>query len=451
MFDEPSIDYIAGPYSYQPGNVTDENGVRLTMVDGGGNEYGHARGLAGDGGFRMLVDSVTRRGKLYVSEMDPSTWLDANPHEVFGGAGGLGSDSVEGSLRSIRRDLGQMFVRGAGGWLYDFGPMNRSPNGWYADDRIIAEFQRFAALGQLRASLDLGSASEIAVVADDRTFAATEHWEAERPWSDYGIRFSDHFNHWFLNTQSRAVHRMGAPSDFLHLADIDAAATGRYKLLIVLNAFRMDSEQVGRLANTLRGSGTTVLWCYAPGIIAPNGLDLSQMQRLTGFEFEMQTDPGSMLIDCSRDEADRSGVARFGVNVERAPRFAIRSGAEDVLGTWAGTRDIAFARREYDGYHSVYVGSAPLPDSLLRPLATHAGAALWSSRPDVVYASRDAAMIVATADGDRVLEFPNPLMQVAELAGSTGNSNAASEAALRRVPLTLEKGESRLFVRGTQA
>lgn len=452
VFGEPSIDYIAGPYAYQPGNVTDENGVRLTMVDGGGNEYGHARGLAGDGGYRMLIDSVTRRGKLYISEMDPSTWLDENPHEVFGGAGGLGSDSVEGSLRSIRRDLGQMFVRGAGGWLYDFGPMNRSPNGWYADDRIIAEFRRFAELGRLRASLDLGSVSDVAVCVDDRTFSATHHWESERPWADYGIRFSDHFNHWFLNTQSRAIHRMGAPADFLHLADLGREEAGRYQLLVVPVAFRMDANEVDRVISALRGSGTTVVWCYAPGVISPDGLDTSQMRRLTGFEFEIASTPGTMMIDCTDEDILSTGVDRFGVDVERAPRFSVRAGTESRLGVWAGSNDVAFARREHEGFTSVFVGTAPMPAQLLRWLARSAGVGLWSTSADIVYASRDAAMIVATADGERTFELPHPLAQVAELengptSASGGEAMSVPAGAQRRFTMTLEKGESRLFVR----
>ena len=71
VFDNPFIDYIAGPYAYQPGNVENADGVKETMVDGAGNRYGHSRGVGGDGGYRMLVESVRRRGKMFMGRDGP--------------------------------------------------------------------------------------------------------------------------------------------------------------------------------------------------------------------------------------------------------------------------------------------------------------------------------------------------------------------------------------------
>jgi hypothetical protein len=43
---------------------------------------------------------------------------------------------------------------------------------------------------------------------------------------------------------------------------------------------------------------------------------------------------------------------------------------------------------------------------ILRRLALKAGVPLWSDRPDIVYASRDSATVIATDAGDRTLTFP---------------------------------------------
>ena len=90
----------------------------------------------------MMTESLRRQGKLYISEMDPSTYLDENPHRVIGGHGGIGSDTLEGSRRILQRDLGQVFASGVGGWLYDFGPLNRAKDGWYASPEMIAEMKK---------------------------------------------------------------------------------------------------------------------------------------------------------------------------------------------------------------------------------------------------------------------------------------------------------------------
>lgn len=435
IFDSPHLDYIAGPYAYQPGNVTDENGVEITMVDGAGNRYGHARGVGGDGGWRMLVASLERRGKLFFCEMDPSSYLDARPHEVHGGAGGVGSDTLEGSLMILQRDLGQMFVRGAGGWIYDFGPLNQAPDGWYASRPIIDTFRSFVDLGSRRADLDTSSVAEIAVVCDERTFAATQHWEAERPWDDFGIRYSDFFNHWFLNTQSRAIHRMGAPADCLHQWDVDSACPDRYRLFLMLNTFRLTEVDVDRILARFENSGATVVWYYAPGYIGEAAFSPPQMEKLTGFRFEVRSEPGPMMIRTVAGEESRPDGLSFGVNAEHSPRFAITEGAEDILGHWTDGAGVALAAREYRGFRSVYTGAAPLPVELLRTLAARAGLALWSDRPDIVYAGRDAAMVVATAPGVRNLHWPRAMEAV------EGGPASPSHR------LDLKNGEVRLFTR----
>jgi len=433
VFESPEIDYIVGPYSYQPGNVRDENGVRVTMEDGAGNILGSARGVAGDGGFRMMTESLRRHGKLYISEMDPSTYRDEDPHRVIGGHGGIGSDTLEGSRRILRRDLGQVFASGVGGWLYDFGPLNKAKGGWYGGEEMIAEMKRFAVLGGRRLHLDITPVSQIAALSDAKTFAATEHWNADRPWEGYGIRYSDFINQWFINTQARAYHRIGAPMDFLFHFDLQAEDRNRYRLLFMMNLYYLTEGEVRRLKTALRESRMTVVWYYAPGFVAEEKLDLGRMESLTGFRFGILDAPGSMLIRCDADAL----TLQFGVNSRKWPRFAVTDEESRPLGYWADTGEVAFATKEHDGYTSVYVGSAPLPQQLLRWLAGLAGADLWSSEPDIVRATRDAAIIVATTDGRRTLRLPTPMALV------------DGGPAQRDHLLEMERGDVRIFAAGT--
>ena len=73
---------------------------------------------------------------------------------------------------------------------------------------------------------------------------------------------------------------------------------------------------------------------------------------------------------------------------------------------------IAFAAGNHRGFRSVYVGTAPLPIQALRRLAETSGVHLWSNRPDIVYASRGAAMVVATQDGVSEINWPSPMEPV---------------------------------------
>jgi hypothetical protein len=424
----PDLDYLAVTYSYQGRNGFDAFGSP-TMLDGGGNSYGHSRGVGGTGAYRALTESIRRSGKLYLSEMDPSTYVDRRPLHVVGGDGGPGSDTLKGTLRILDRDLGQMFTRGAAGWLFDFGSVNAAPQGWYSSPPIIEEIRRFAALGRLRNRLDISPMSDVAVVADDKVFTATQHWLAEKPWKGFGMGYSDFINHWFLNTQSQGIFRLGAPADFLHHEDLTRADCARYKLLLALNVYKLSPAQVKAWRDRLRGSGAIVLWVYAPGYIGPGRLDLAQMESLTGMRFSVLPKPGRMMI-ATEGEAPR---LRFGVAADRGPRFVVRSPEAKILGRWVDNGEAAFARIRDEGFTSVYVGTGPVPIAILRWLAAEAGVPLWSSRSDIVYATRDIAMLVATEPGRRVLTLPHPLMPV------------EGGPSVREHTLDLDVGDVRIF------
>jgi hypothetical protein len=82
----------------------------------------------------------------------------------------------------------------------------------------------------------------------------------------------------------------------------------------------------------------------------------------------------------------------------------------------------------------VYVGAAPLTVDVLRSLAQDAGVALWSDRPDIVYATRDAVTVIATADGERTLTFARAMRPV----------DGGEPSMTHRV--TMDFGDVRLFI-----
>jgi hypothetical protein len=428
----PDVDFLASPYSYQHTNQMPAKARwESDMVDDAGNWLGRARGVAGDGGYRVLVESIHRHGKMFFVEIDPTTYLEP----VKAGEGGSGHDSVQGSIKIIRRDLGQMFARGVGGWFFDFGhlcPPYAAHRGWYDDQPLIDTIRPIATLGEKRVRLDISSVARIAAVYDPKAFFATEHWKAEEPWTGYGITVCDHFNHWFVNSQQRTFSRMAAPFDSLYRFDLKPDDTRRYRLLFMVNLFTMRPDEVDRLRATMEGSGVTVVWYYAPGYITPDRFDLGQMERLTGFHFEILREPGPMQIRVENPGAGGSTV--FGTRKPQKPRFAVRDTDVEVLGRWIDSDRPAFARKVEKGWTSVYVGAAPLTVDVLRKLAKDAGISLWSDQADIVYATRDAVTVIATVAGERTLSFPTAMRSV------------EGGAALTSHRVTMEFGEVRLFI-----
>ena len=432
VLESTDIDFIACPYTYQHTNIPGKERWESDIVDGAGNWLGRARGIGGDGGYRTLPASIARHGKLFIVEMDPSTYLEPNR----AGEGGSGHETVEGTLQIIHRDLAGMFASGIGGWLFDFGHYDArfaADRGWYDDRPIIREIRRLAELGEERHRLDIGSAAQIAAVYDAEVFCATQHWMSQQPWRGHGIAVTDYFTHWLMDSQARTFHRLGAPIDYLYRFDFERRDARRAGLIFMVNTFLLDPEERARLKDIFEGSNATVVWFYAPGYITHERLSLAQMQDLTGMGFTVYPDPGPMMIRSWIDDPDGPLGLTFGTELPHGPRFVVDDPEAEILGVWTDLEEPAMARKEQDGWTSVYVGAPPLPVEILRWLARQAGVELWSSRPDVIRATQGAVAITATSTGERILRLPLPMRPAA--GGSTSREHT----------LNMQFGEVRIF------
>ena len=434
----PDYDYIATPYTYQRSNVPGYQRWDSDVIDDAGNWLGRARGVGGDGAYRILSESMRRNNKMFISEMDPSTYLEPYRRSE----GGSGSETVEGTLKILQRDLGQVFATGHAGWLFDFGhlmPPFKANRGWFDDEPMTKVIKSFVDLGNAqRPKLDISPVSEIVAVYEPKSWLATAHWLDEEPWSNFGIVISDYFGHWMVNSQARTIHRVGAPTDFVYRFDLKPDDRSRFKLFLMVNTFYLTADEVIRLQDLFKGSGATVVWFYAPGYIGPDRFEPKQMEDLTGFSFNRMDEPGPMMIRCLIDDTGTKFFRDFGVKKPHYPRFAVVPGEDKsirVHGRWSDNNEIAFASKEHDGFTSYYVGAGPLPVEVVRWIAVKAGVDMWSSKPDNVRASKGAVMIVATDDGERVVQFPEPMAPV------------EGGEAKKEHRLTMAFGDVRVFVK----
>ena len=434
----PDFDYIATPYTYQRSNVPGNQRYDSDVIDDAGNWLGRARGVGGDGAYRVLSESMRRNNKMFISEIDCSTYVEPYRRSE----GGSGSETVDGTLKILRRDIGQVFATGHAGWLFDFGhltPPFQANKSWYDDPPMIKEISSLLGLGeQQRPKLDIAPVAEIAAVYEPKSWLATKSWKAEEPWANYGIVISDFIGHWLVNSGARTINRIGAPADFVYRFDLTPEDRSRFKLFLMVNTFSLTGDEVQRLRALFRGTGATVVWFYAPGYIGEHRFEPSRMEELTGFTFKRMDAPGPMMIRCKIEENELKFFREFGTRKPQYPRFAVVPRAGEVIrihGSWSDSEEIAFASKEHDGFTSVYVGTGPMPVEVLRWIAARAGVKLWSSKPDNVRATTDAAMLCATDDGERVLRLPHPMVPV------EGGAAAAEHR------LSMQFGEVRLFVK----
>lgn len=434
----PDFDYIATPYTYQRSNVPGNQRYDSDVIDDVGNWLGRARGVAGDGAYRVLSESMRRNNKMFISEIDCSTYVEPYRRSE----GGSGSETVDGTLKILRRDIGQVFATGHAGWLFDFGhldPPFQAKKSWYDDPPMIKEISSLLRLGeQQRPKLDIAPVSEIAAVYEPKSWLSTKSWKAEEPWLNYGIVISDFIGHWLVNCGARTINRIGAPADFVYRFDLTPDDRTRFKLFLMVNTFSLTPAEVKQLRELFRGTGATVVWFYAPGYIGEHSFEPKHMEELTGFTFKRMDTPGPMMIRCKIEDRDLRFFREFGTKKPQHPRFAVVPQKDETVrvhGTWSDSEEIAFASKEYDGFTSVYLGTGPAPVEVLRWIAVRAGVKMWSSTTDNVRATQGAAMICATEEGDRVLRLPTPM------APAEGGPASAEHR------LSMQFGEVRLFVK----
>ncbi len=164
----PDLDYLSTPYTYQRSNVPGYQRWDSDVIDDAGNWLGRARGVGGDGAYRILAESMRRNNKMFISEIDPSTYVESHRRSE----GGSGSDTVEGTLKILRRDIGQVFSTGHAGWLFDFGhysPPFQANKSWFDDPPMTKEIKGLIELGERqRPKLDLTPVSEDGDTASTR-------------------------------------------------------------------------------------------------------------------------------------------------------------------------------------------------------------------------------------------------------------------------------------------
>lgn len=237
----PYVDYFVAPYSYSH------------------------RLMGDDGRLRSLAAAHRLGGKPHILEGDIRTYL--HRRDEYGR-----TQNVQQSLAAITREFSTALIEGTGFWWVDFGPMG--VGGWF-DDPALRERARVLQTVAKRALAEPHPpVAQVALVADLESFYAVTDGQG----MDIAYRLVDDV--------LGALYRTGAPFDAIHLSQLAQADLERYRVLVFLNPFMLDEDEVA-LIERLRTDGrhaTVFLW--APGLIAADGLSVAQAERVTGLDLD---------------------------------------------------------------------------------------------------------------------------------------------------------------------
>jgi hypothetical protein len=288
-------------------------------------------------------------------------------------------------------------------------------HGGYYDDPLIMEGVRklIALREQALHWEDRGSSAQVLVLMDEQ--------------SEHSFSFRNPILTALLSQQIAAMPFV-APYDTALLSDLEDLPTARYKLVIVLNAIRLDAHQRAVIDGKLKCQGRTMVWLYAAGLTDGGALDVRRMTEVTGISAVMGDTRGEQrqALTCewppgvATPGTDPGGAKQHVVSVPRGQQFRIEDPNATPLATLDGEPSTVIAAvRDFPTWTSVYTAAAPLPAPVLKMLARRAGVHIWddTTRHAVFAGPHCLTVCMDATDTSAVIHLPQPAKATDALTG----------------------------------
>lgn len=254
ILNSPYIDYISAPQSY----------------------WGGARGIGGSGQSRGLIESALLHNKLWLDEMDQSSYK--------GGPFGQNLNTTkEQDVHIIRRNLAQAITRGAGYWFYDFGPYRSS--GWWDDTLLLKEIKKaFDVLNKYHDATTYKRDADVLFVYSNQTFYHIKN--STTPISSYNI----------TDQQSADAYKAGALFDQVFITDLQNVDLKKYKVVVFSNTFALSDAEKKFIKEKVAKDGRHVVWNYMPGYTNGSINNVNFVREVTGMEVAKANIGGRLSI-----------------------------------------------------------------------------------------------------------------------------------------------------------
>lgn len=322
------------------------------------------------------AESVKAAGMLWLNEDDSRTYLDPRTQEHVQ-EGGL-VDLLQ-TQQVMLRNTAQEALRGFGSWWMDL-----PAQGWFNDARIWEEMVRLHPVDAAMAQRKTPFTPEIALIVDEDSMCHLPGGSAvmARP---------------LIYDARAAAGRSGAPYGQYLLGDVVAGKVPA-KLQIYLSAW--SSRAVTGTAGV--SPAAVRVWCYAPGYIQPDKLDVAGIKRLTAFDAIPVSPPTTEVTPTAAGR--KLGLDQpWGQKEAIQPLFAVTATPQETLATYADGSSAVAMRKSSHGI-DVFVGVPMLTTELIRALAELAGVHLFTRDNSAVWAADNYLSIQAHKAGPLVID-----------------------------------------------
>lgn len=376
--------------------------------------------------------SLAQYGKVYIEEFDMRTFFTdltfSHSHTTSQGE----------TLNVMRRNFGETLVRNNQCWFYGFprGHSGRRSIGWYSEQSLIEELNRFNSIATACKQFPNLSTAEIALFVNPHDIVTMDIMDGPEA---------------FVNTQYNTVYRelktLALPYDCFIVDNFSEELLKQYKVVIVLDAFYLSSERRREMRRILEAQGKTVLWLYAPGYSDPKeGLSLQNIEELTGIKVAMHPEFRESLRLRLNDGTEfapyRYPYARRKLQI--GPIFHVVDESAESLGVYKHNGEVAIARKQVGAMNSVYCASPLAGKEFLRQIFKQNKVHFYSDQPMYMNASSRFLTVHAMQDLNTDLSLPKACSMLNLYNGEIIENSES-------LPLSLKRGESALFFMGNKS
>ena len=350
-----SIDMLSGPVSYSDRN------------DGGA------------GAYMSFVDSVTAAGKMWVDEGDyRSPVYTVKPTLAFPATTAL-MDQV------MKREVAKCMTFKTGVWWLDLNGA-----GWFNYESFWKKNENMMNLMYNYNNVQQNTTPDICFIMDESAMSLVGNAQTYGATALQGARAS--------------LYHSGYSFGTYLLGDLIDGIIDNAKVYIIIDPWRLTSEQVSAIESKVHNSGKVTLYMYGNGLTSE-----SDFQSLTGMAIHSVTGSGASEMSLSLADGISGGTVQDSMAVNPVYYVEPSSGVT-TLGTYNGgaaNGQIGFASYSGDDWTSVYFGGTRLTTDMIEYLASRAGVHRYANSGDVIYTGDKMVTLHAVTDGTKTVTFPS--------------------------------------------
>ena len=351
---------LGGKRLYNAGSLGYEKVFESPLIDmiSSPSSYGY-RGISDPSAFMVTQKTLDAHNKIYFLEFDHITHvaperitegLDGNADNckmvIIPGSGNKCKTETE-SLNLMYRDFILCMSKGAALWWFDMF------DGWFRSQGMMNAISKMLGIAEKLSSKPSKSIAQIAVFAEGESM--------------YRARKSANLATVCLANIRRTLAECGAPYDLYSISDLALGEADDYQMYIFVNQYDVSKKTRALIEEKCRRKGKTVLWLYAPNYATDGSLNVENISDITGMTVTSgESSHGGIVYDEKRFDYPLNAPYFSVCDKEAAPLAFFEDGA------------VAVAKRELDGFNSVYCSTCNLPSGLLRDILIDSGIFVYS-------------------------------------------------------------------------